>query len=1380
MRMGRHSVNRFPHPRRVVSTTSRAFGRIGTWTRTVIASIAAIAMMAGMVLVGGTVATAADANDGIATTLTTTSGSFDGDPILKAGDKVTLKIQYDKTKVTPGSTVKIAMGPGLSIAASGGSIPVPDGNRNDITSVTVDPDGTVGITFADPLDTSASQQALLDLTYTVDSVNTSEKTDVTWTVGGTASSTAVVFVKDGDTPTDVTDGASKSLTSGVNPKVTVTDGAVAVTGQDGGSLVGKTLTYALTISTKDAVKGYTVTDTLPAGLSFGSVTGVTLSTWDSDGLNERTTTDASLFSASATDGGFTGTIDMPAHSKATVTYTATVAQAAVDALEKSLQSRYDAYVKSGSTDGTWISANLGDNKADFNGSTSSTAGSVSAGYSIPGVSKPNAGSAFSKSEDWSSRTVTTKDDGTLDPAQSIAYTLKADLSQWDGTDSYHTLTRNVVIDDPLPSQASWDATAGDFITASGIALTKVSCSDGENASDFASTDPGSWCVVGQHLLVNVGEDSATKATITAKATITTVKGLPTGWTNVQGATAYTLTNTAKYYYGVDHPYAVAATSTLTDLGDTSGGVVDTTVFSKVAAAVDSNGGCQQASNEIHADDTTHVTKVCYIFTVNGVDVTKSAIVDTLDLNIFDAGTATVTGQYAYWKSLTSDDFTTSLNRTTGELSIALSDTGKTLVTGTDGGKGHLNVYLVLDTKPIVGTQTVDITNHAKLTGANTSYDYAASASSSFTTYGASAEVKKYLWDEGGHDWTQNLRVTTDDGTMTTNEFVYQLKFTPHCSADGTCYTGVAAITESDTLPAGVTFEGFVTNASTTSVPMGSLRTTTGTVDLGNNGLQASYADGVVSISQKSGTKLQNMTPSYAYVLVKVNDPISTEPIVNTIGGNSATIVPGNDYTLNIAKKDSSDLTKQITDRNARFQILESDKSTVAVDDVAVVDGFLRVKNKDGDWVAPTLGKAGTYWVKEVAAPSGYETSSDLLQVTVGDDQSIGSATVYDTPESSTPTTPATKSYALGDLVWVDASGNGVQDEGEEPLSGVSVSLTDVAGDPVRDVAGRTVAPVTTDSKGRYLFDGLPAGDYVVHFALTSDQAARYAFTSTDAGSDDAADSDATPDPSDAAKAATGTVALGDSDAALTTEYKDQTVTATQGMDPTWDAGVVVRKAPSVSVGDYVWLDADGDGLQDSTDEPLSGVMLTLTGPDGKPVTDVDGNPVGPATTDSKGHYEFTDLPTLTSGEHYTVTVTPPDGYEATKAGADNGAGSLDSSTGSAVSRADLSADGDSDMTLDFGFVRKTGASVTTPDPENPTPSPTPTTTGGTPTVAPDKSMTHETPAGGDRPSGRSGSSSSALARTGSAVAAFLLIAALALCGGLLAWEASRRGSRRDR
>ncbi|WP_300766266.1 hypothetical protein, partial [uncultured Bifidobacterium sp.] len=121
----------------------------------------------------------------------------------------------------------IAMGKGLSVAANG-SIPVPDGNKDDIKSITVDADGTVEITFADTLDTSSSQQALLDLKYTVDSVSTSEKTDVTWTVDGTASSKAVVLVKDGDTPTDVTDGASKSLSGYLGTTVTVTDGKVSV------------------------------------------------------------------------------------------------------------------------------------------------------------------------------------------------------------------------------------------------------------------------------------------------------------------------------------------------------------------------------------------------------------------------------------------------------------------------------------------------------------------------------------------------------------------------------------------------------------------------------------------------------------------------------------------------------------------------------------------------------------------------------------------------------------------------------------------------------------------------------------------------------------------------------------------------------------------------------------------------------------------------------------------------------------------------------------------------------------------------------------------------------------------------------------------------
>ncbi|MFV0426449.1 MAG: SdrD B-like domain-containing protein [Beutenbergiaceae bacterium] len=142
---------------------------------------------------------------------------------------------------------------------------------------------------------------------------------------------------------------------------------------------------------------------------------------------------------------------------------------------------------------------------------------------------------------------------------------------------------------------------------------------------------------------------------------------------------------------------------------------------------------------------------------------------------------------------------------------------------------------------------------------------------------------------------------------------------------------------------------------------------------------------------------------------------------------------------------------------------------------------------------------------------------------------------------------------------------------------------------------------------------------------------------------------------------------------------------------------VVASTPSVSVGDYVWHDVNRDGRQDTTDIPLEGVTLTLTGPDGGSVTDINGNPVNPTTTNRDGWYEFTDLPILQPGQSYTVTVTNPDGYQPTQA--NQGTRDGDSDTGSATS-GDLTTDGARDETLDFGFVT-TPASPQLPGPGTP-------------------------------------------------------------------------------
>jgi uncharacterized repeat protein (TIGR01451 family) len=70
--------------------------------------------------------------------------------------------------------------------------------------------------------------------------------------------------------------------------------------------------------------------------------------------------------------------------------------------------------------------------------------------------------------------------------------------------------------------------------------------------------------------------------------------------------------------------------------------------------------------------------------------------------------------------------------------------------------------------------------------------------------------------------------------------------------------------------------------------------------------------------------------------------------------------------------------------------------------------------------------------------------------------------------------------SIGDFVWSDTDADGVQDEGEPGVPGVTVVLLDAGGWEV----GRT----TTDASGHYLFTDLPPGDYRAQFLLPTGQA----------------------------------------------------------------------------------------------------------------------------------------------------------------------------------------------------------------------------------------------------------------------------------------------------
>jgi LPXTG-motif cell wall-anchored protein len=170
--------------------------------------------------------------------------------------------------------------------------------------------------------------------------------------------------------------------------------------------------------------------------------------------------------------------------------------------------------------------------------------------------------------------------------------------------------------------------------------------------------------------------------------------------------------------------------------------------------------------------------------------------------------------------------------------------------------------------------------------------------------------------------------------------------------------------------------------------------------------------------------------------------------------------------------------------------------------------------------------------------------------------------------------------------------------------------------------------VTTDDDGFYFFDNLLPGVYQIRFTPP----AGYVPTTSFSGDDEALDSNADN------LGWSDQFTLGPSNPNVEPDVDNGT--DADFVDPTIDAGFVT---PTVGVGNYTWIDADKDGVQDVNEPPLEGVKVELLDANGDPVTDAFGLPVGEVFTDENGFYFFDNLLPGT----YTVRFTLPEGYKFT-------------------------------------------------------------------------------------------------------------------------------------
>ena len=297
---------------------------------------------------------------------------------------------------------------------------------------------------------------------------------------------------------------------------------------------------------------------------------------------------------------------------------------------------------------------------------------------------------------------------------------------------------------------------------------------------------------------------------------------------------------------------------------------------------------------------------------------------------------------------------------------------------------------------------------------------------------------------------------------------------------------------------------------------------------------------------------------------------------------------------------------------------------------------VQLLDKDGSVIATTKTDAngnysfdnlpdGTYSVKVVK--DGALTDLEQTEDPDGTKDSASEPIVLneDNPTKKNVNFGYVPDYFIKGTIYRDGNRSGALDSDEKLYEGVTVNLV--------DADGNVVATTTTDEKGNYSFDKLPAGTYSVKVVQDGPIASL----------EQTGDPDATKD--------------------------NSSEPITLNNDNPSKTDVNFGYVNNNSLSGTVYRDDSRNGDQDGTEPGYSGVTVQLL--------DKDGQVIATTTTDANGNYSFDKLPDGT----YSVTVVKDGELADTEQTEDP-----DTTKDNASEPVTLNEDNPSKDHIDFGYV----------------------------------------------------------------------------------------------